>query len=491
MSDLKVKLTSLLLFSVITLSPLISLAQEVAGNSIEDEVVQNLDYYLKYLGYQKYQKKKDFKKYQAAKEKYGFADSKERQDYKDAYNKYRLFKKDPLRNKGNIIYYEKYKRYLKYKNKFVPLKKYSRYSKYNKSEYDKYKSYGNATYRAGHDRYLAAMAALNATPPEFGEANLGAGPYGLGPVISVGLVEYTKQALQSEDFKVKVTNSAGDPIDYVIRNNTNAVIATIPAAAPITETHISYLSNQTFQIDNSIATPVTATGEVRIEAADPAAIADSVVDFNRPGTSNDQYREKIKLKYYDSPAADADRIWAINNLSLEHYVWGMGEITGTGDMKYNHVMTTSYRTYGYWKLRFSTKYAAQGFKVNATPGNQLYYGFVWEAAYPRIKQAAQETSGRVVMYQKEIAITPYSSWTDGRTRSFEERWGSKDYPWCQSVPDPYGKHATLSTAQLEAAGNHMVGLSAHGALSLARDHGWSYDRIIGYYFAAVRILKAY
>ena len=95
------------------------------------------------------------------------------------------------------------------------------------------------------------------------------------------------------------------------------------------------------------------------------------------------------------------------------------------------------------------------------------------------------------MYNKELAITPYSSWTDGRTRSFKERWGSSNYPWCKSVSDPYGKHPTKSTSQLEAEGNHMVGLSANGALNLAGDHNWDYDRIIKYYFTDVDIRTVY
>ena len=91
----------------------------------------------------------------------------------------------------------------------------------------------------------------------------------------------------------------------------------------------------------------------------------------------------------------------------------------------------------------------------------------------------------------EIALTPYSSWTDGRTRSFAERWGSTGYPWNQSVADPYGKHPTMSTSELENAGNHMVGLSAHGSLTLATDYGKDWDWILNYYFYNINIHQAY
>ena len=188
---------------------------------------------------------------------------------------------------------------------------------------------------------------------------------------------------------------------------------------------------------------------------------------------------------------EKDKVWVINFLPLEHYVWGMGEITGTGDNDYNRVMTVSFRTYGYWKIKFSTKYAVEGFKVDATPGNQLYYGYDWEKTHLTIRDAAIETRGRIAMYGERIAITPYSSWTDGRTRSWEERWGSTNYPWCQSVADPYGKHPTKSTSQLQSEGNHMVGLSAHGALNLADEHNWDWDRIMKYYYTGISLDSVY
>jgi len=236
--------------------------------------------------------------------------------------------------------------------------------------------------------------------------------------------------------------------------------------------------------------------EIRFEAASGVDANDIVFVFNRPDNNFDEFRYKLSLRYYTNPNQGAsDTVWAINTLPMELYVWGMGEIAGTGPIEHSKVMTTAFRPYGYWKLKFSTKYADQGFKVNATPGNQLYYGYEWEVTHPNIQKAAKATRGKLVMYmadENEIAITPYSSWTDGRTRSFEERWGSDDYPWCQSVKDPYGKHPTMKTSQLEAAGNHMVGLSAHGSLNLAGDeYEWDWDKILKYYFKGINLLQAY
>lgn len=204
-----------------------------------------------------------------------------------------------------------------------------------------------------------------------------------------------------------------------------------------------------------------------------------IFDVYRSDSPYDQYRGKMKIKYTDD-----NNIWMINILPMEHYVWGMGETTGTGPKEHTKVMTTIFRTYGYWYATLtSTKWSTYGFRIRSDSGSQIYRGYDWETKYANIKKMAEETRGDIMMHDGEVAITPYSSWTDGHTRSFEERWGSKDYPWCQSVKDKYGKHPTKGTQQLEDEGNHMVGLSANGSLVLAGDkYKWNYKKILKYYF---------
>jgi hypothetical protein len=460
-------------------------AAQAATSDTLNEDYPYFEKYDLYLKYQKKQKYKKYRKYAKNKDKYGFASAGDRAKAKDAYNKYKLYLKDPAHNRAYAQYQELYNKYKKYKKYVTPYQKYSQYSKYkkyNKDSYDKGKNYGTAENKAGYDRYKAALAAIQA---EFGEADLGCGVQDgssncLGPEITVGLIEYTKKNLQDDYFRLKANE------DYNILDKNDTVIATVPADI---NTRVKYDSDGRLKIYNSISDTLVQD-EVRFAAADGTTY-DTIFDINKPDTENDQYRGKMKLKFYNSSNADGDRIWAINTVPLEQYVWGMGEMTGSGDGDHNKVMTTIFRTYGYWKMKFSTKYAEQGFKVNATPGNQLFYGYIWEANHPRIKEAAEESWGKIVMYHGEIALTPYSSWSDGRTRSFEERWGSNDYPWCQSVSDPYGKNPTMPTADLEAAGNHMVGLIANGSLSLATDHHWDWQDILSYYYTGINLLKAY
>ncbi|MFA5776864.1 MAG: SpoIID/LytB domain-containing protein [Parcubacteria group bacterium] len=297
-----------------------------------------------------------------------------------------------------------------------------------------------------------------------------------GPEISVGLWSYTKKDLQSGYFKIKANK------DYTIKDKDGDRITTISAG---TITKVKYNGDKDLLVYSSIKDR-TFSKEVSFDAKD-GNNSNLVFDIYRPGSSYDQYRGKIKIKYYDN-----DNIWVVNTLPMEQYVWGMGETTGTGPFEHTKVMTTMFRTYGYWYKEYATKYLKYGFTIRSDSGSQIYRGYDWEKKYPNIKKAAESTKGIIVKYKNEIALTPYSSWSDGRTRSFEERWGSDDYPWCKSVKDPYGKHPSLSTKKLEAAGNHMVGLIANGSLKLAGSkYKKKYDWILKYYYTKVSLAKMY
>ena len=313
----------------------------------------------------------------------------------------------------------------------------------------------------------------------------------LGPEITVGVWSFSTSDLESEAFRIDANKN------YVIKNNNGKIIGTINKDEI---TKVKYDGSGKLRVYETINS--TLSDEiVYFEAAD-GNNSDMIFDVHLPGYSYDQYRGKIRLDYskYTDPNTDEEvkRIWVINALPLEHYVWGDGELAGTGDADHNRVMVTSFRTYGYWWIEYATKWARAGFKVNATPGNQIYRGYDYEKNHSSVKQAAVDTRGYVVMHKGETAITPYSSWTDGKTRSFEERWGSDDYPWCDSVDDPYGDYngdywdnSHKSTATLEDEGNHMVGLSAHGSVTLANDKGWSWTRILNYYFKDVDVKRVY
>lgn len=298
-----------------------------------------------------------------------------------------------------------------------------------------------------------------------------------GPEISVGLWSYRRSDLEDEAFKIKANK------DYVIKDKDGKKIAEVSAKKT---TRVKYAGDKNLLVYKSIDKE-ELNKEVRFEAKD-GNNSNLVFDVNRPSSSYDHYRGKIKLKYNSTDG----NIWVINILPMEQYTWGMGETTGTGPMEHTKVMTTIFRTYGYWYKKYATKYLPYGFIIRSDSGSQIYRGYDWEKKYPNIKKAAAKTKGNIVKYKKEIALTPYSSWSDGKTRSFEDRWGSDDYPWCKSVKDPYGKNSKLSTKKLEAAGNHMVGLIANGSVKLAGSkYKKKYDWILKYYYSKISLKQMY
>ncbi|TAK96919.1 hypothetical protein EPO05_00635 [Patescibacteria group bacterium] len=321
------------------------------------------------------------------------------------------------------------------------------------------------SYNAG-DRYVASFV-IDAT--SLCKKNL-------GPEISVGLWKYIASDLKSAStFQVDANK------DYIIKDKDGVKIAQVVGTLP---SKINYVSDQNFKIRYSIPDKLL-NKEISFEAAD-GDNSTMVFNVHRPLSDYDQYRGKVKIRFTDS-----NNIWVINALPLEQYTWGMGETTGTGNINHTKVMTSIFRTYGQWYIKYATKYAPYGFKIRSDSGSQIYKGYQWETAHPNIKIAAEATNGIVATYDSDVALTPYSSWSDGRTRSFQERWGSTAYPWCKSVSDPYGKHATMTTAQLEAAGNHMVGLVANGSVKLAANYGWDWQKIMKYYYTGISLKANY
>ena len=451
--------------------------------------------YKKYLLYQKYEKRvlyQNFERYQrvAGRSSY-FENRKHEKKYLKAISKkYKKYIKRPTKYAQYAPAASEFTSYSSNKNEYFAMKPYSGYgslSRFNRPEYDAYSNYGGSEYLTSYQRYLAAIAEGKAT--DRGDADLSAGV--LGPDITVGIFNYIPNDLKSTALRVKANGS------FSIVNKSGEKLIEIPAEKNI---RVKYIGEKVLRVYDSNTD--TTIGEFSKEVRFETLNENTVFDVSRPNSSFDRYRGDIKLRFYDSPVTGQDRIWIINTIPLEHYVWGMGEITGIGPDEYDKVMTTIFRTYGYWKIKWSTKYADQGFKVDATAGSQVYLGYDWEITHPDIRKAAEATRGKLVMYDREVALTPYSSWTDGATRRFEDgHWGhscktetgiiSELYPWLNAIADPKGRNPTEATCALASRGNHMVGLSANGAVRLAKDDLLLADPILEYYYAGIDLVTGY
>ena len=198
--------------------------------------------------------------------------------------------------------------------------------------------------------------------------------------------------------------------------------------------------------------------------------ASGSVEYNK-------FRGKLELSFNEDGVP-----WAISVLPMEQYTWGTGEIGNGLDNDYLKLFSVIFRTYAFYHSEKRTKHKGENFFLTDTSSDQIYKGYVIEERIPDMKKATQETRGKTVTYKGKTALTPYCSWTDGKTRDMN------GYQYLKSVKDhPDGKKAGLDPGE---NGNHMYGLSANGARGWVKD-GKSYEWVLKYYYTGVKIEGAY
>lgn len=203
--------------------------------------------------------------------------------------------------------------------------------------------------------------------------------------------------------------------------------------------------------------------------------------------NDNKFRNVLEYRY----APKTDKIWWINELPVDSYLKGMAETSNASPVEFHKIMATAARTYVlyhyYRGVDFglngaSTKHADEFFHVDATY-DQVYRGYNSEIRMPKMAQAVDQTAGAIVTYNNSLAITPYFSRSDGRTRSWSEVWGGDDKPWLQSVVVLEDSGKTLF--------GHGVGMSAQGALLMIVDGGKTWQTILSYFYQGTVLQKAY
>lgn len=203
--------------------------------------------------------------------------------------------------------------------------------------------------------------------------------------------------------------------------------------------------------------------------------------------NDNQFRNIIEFRYSEKTG----KLWAINELPVNNYLKGLAETTNYSSVEFQKVLITAARTYVMYHYargldngltESSTKHASEYFHVDATY-DQVYKGYGSEIRMPKLAQAVKETSGLIVTYNNNLAITPYFSNSDGRTRSWTEVWGGEAKPWLVSVPVDEDKGQDLF--------GHGVGLSARGALLMISDGGKTWQETLKYFYQGTELQKMY
>jgi len=119
-------------------------------------------------------------------------------------------------------------------------------------------------------------------------------------------------------------------------------------------------------------------------------------------------------------------------VALEEYLWGVipTEMPSTWHPEALKAQAVAARSYALTKL-----IADASFDLYPDQRPQVYGGR--SAEDPRTTAAARATSGRVLRYGGDIAVTYFSSASGGRTENVESSFYGDPVPYLKSVRDPH------------------------------------------------------
>ncbi|HLY50654.1 MAG TPA: SpoIID/LytB domain-containing protein [Solirubrobacteraceae bacterium] len=140
-----------------------------------------------------------------------------------------------------------------------------------------------------------------------------------------------------------------------------------------------------------------------------------------------QYRGALEFR------AAGSRVQMVNAVGLDDYVRGVisAEMPASWPPAALEAQAVAARTYA-----ITTDVAGNGYQLYDDTRSQMYGGVAAET--PPTDAAVAATSGQIVTYQGNPAITYFFSSSGGHTENIENVWlGATPEPWLRGVPDPY------------------------------------------------------
>lgn len=287
---------------------------------------------------------------------------------------------------------------------------------------------------------------------------------GIEPEIRIGLY-YTE--VTREEFVADVP--------YEVRDANGALLASFQAGAPVQVWYDEPTGS--YKLTNGIVN-LTSASWLTFQPLSDTGIWTLMSHVDRPSwnpsLNDNRFRGIIEFRRHSS-----GRVWIINRLPMEQYLWGLAETSNNSPTEFMKALAVAARSYGQWHLTNPGKY--DHFTVGAL-NDQVYKGYGAEVRYPNFVNAVKATAGQIVTYNGEEVITPYYSWSDGRTRAWTEVWGGSHKAWLVSVEAPYDVGRNLF--------GHGVGMSAWDAIGRA-NAGASYDIILNHYYSGTALKRKY
>lgn len=238
----------------------------------------------------------------------------------------------------------------------------------------------------------------------------------LGPEMRVGLF--------AADTPFNVT--ADSPFEVRL-GSSGQLLASLPAR---TEVQVTYSKSSGMYTVNTATLNQAYNDFITLQAVDNTTIME-ILSYERrlpwnPAVNENLFRGSIEIRHSQATG----ETWAINILPMEQYLKGIAETSSNSSVEFLKVMTLAARTYGMYHYERQTKHANKHFYVDSTY-DQVYRGYALEKRHPSLVEAVDQTTGEVVTWtnpqtgETKIAITPYFSSSDGRTRSWSEVWGGR------------------------------------------------------------------
>ena len=286
------------------------------------------------------------------------------------------------------------------------------------------------------------------------------------PRIRVGLYDTTEPIIVSGlNGKARLRNSAGKSL-ATPKKGENIKISYKNAKYTAKIGDKKFTDSRPFRVEAK-----TKNDPVEVESYSEVPSWLPEVNFNK-------YRGSVELVFNPNDG----KMYVVNELPLESYMWGLGEAGNRNDLDYLGALVTAARTYALYHYLHPTKHASKPYLLTDTAGDQVYKGYGYEVLVPNIVQAAKNTAGYVVTYDGEVVVTPYFSRSDGRTRSWEEVWAGGPKGWLKGVDDPGCVGMVLW--------GHGIGLSAEGARWYSLQ-GKSWSWILKHYYTGIKLTQWY
>ena len=199
--------------------------------------------------------------------------------------------------------------------------------------------------------------------------------------------------------------------------------------------------------------------------------------------NDNEFRGNIEIQYNPN----TDRLWLINELSLEKYLKGVAEVSDLAPFEFLKAQKIAARTYALFRY-LTPKYTNTPngkpfFTLRSTQADQVYRGYNREVRASNTSIAVDSTKGIIATYNNEPILAYYFAHSNGSTiSSYEANMTAAPVAYLQPKLDP--------PSQGQSMLGHGVGLPQVGGMAAARQ-GANYSQILKYYYTSIDLTQMY